>query len=516
VGCSQRYWRILIGPWLSRYLHAAYDRYVHLREAMDQHPGLQTLVMDPQFFRTPADLAEAAELISDDAYNLQMFSQQLRSLGYEFPERRLVERPAKAVGQKVDRLRSTARHLAHRGFRLAGEMLASRRPQRWVALCDLGSGPADAWRLAWRTKLSAVPIQPSRLPQRLPIFDERRSGLAALTAADEFERILVCSLATNFPVLYLEGFEQAREKAWRIARKRPAAIISAIWALEEPLKFLAAESSEQGARLCAVQHGGGYGVFRFAPTERHESRIANSYLVWGWGQDSAGHRNLPYPRLSSLLSLRRRKSSRKPADLLYIATAHPRYLWRFESTPAGSQWEQYFKWQIRFLSAASPGVRASLVFRPYREEYGQAVRKRIADRFPQVRWDQGLPVLKRLRTVGVAVIDHSATSFLETLVANVPTVLFWDPELWEVRAEAEPYFDSLREAGILWNTPEGACEKLEDIYEAPERWWGQTKVQEIRERFIRRYALASPDWGREWAQFIEECVTLRQAETISA
>src|SRR2546427_2927490 len=29
TSCSQRYWRILIGPWLIHYMHVAYDRYIH-------------------------------------------------------------------------------------------------------------------------------------------------------------------------------------------------------------------------------------------------------------------------------------------------------------------------------------------------------------------------------------------------------------------------------------------------------------------------------------------------------
>ncbi|MBI3636429.1 MAG: transferase, partial [Candidatus Rokubacteria bacterium] len=53
VSHSLRYWRIVIGPWLLSYLHAVYDRYVHLNEAFRRYGDLDTIVLDPASYRTP-------------------------------------------------------------------------------------------------------------------------------------------------------------------------------------------------------------------------------------------------------------------------------------------------------------------------------------------------------------------------------------------------------------------------------------------------------------------------------
>lgn len=47
ISRRQRYWRVLIGPWLLEYLHVLYDRYVRLTDALGRHPGLETIVIDP-------------------------------------------------------------------------------------------------------------------------------------------------------------------------------------------------------------------------------------------------------------------------------------------------------------------------------------------------------------------------------------------------------------------------------------------------------------------------------------
>src|SRR5438067_5419244 len=40
---SERYWRVLIGPWLRTALHVVFDRYTHLRDALNLNPDLDTI-----------------------------------------------------------------------------------------------------------------------------------------------------------------------------------------------------------------------------------------------------------------------------------------------------------------------------------------------------------------------------------------------------------------------------------------------------------------------------------------
>jgi len=151
-----------------------------------------------------------------------------------------------------------------------------------------------------------------------------------------------------------------------------------------------------------------------------------------------------------------------------------------------------------------------IIYRNYPHEYGHATLERISERFPEIRWDDGRPMKKRLKHSRIAIIDHCVTTFLETLTANVPTVLFWDPQRWEVREEAEPYFESLRKVGILWNSPEAAAKKVAEIYDEPWSWWGSEAVQEVRNRFVDRYALGREDWVDYWVKALEKEITLTQ------
>jgi len=109
-----------------------------------------------------------------------------------------------------------------------------------------------------------------------------------------------------------------------------------------------------------------------------------------------------------------------------------------------------------------------------------------------------------LRHSRLVVVDYPLTAFLEALVANVPAVGFWDPQRWELRDDAEPYFGALREVGIVWESPEAAARRVAHVYPDVQRWWGNGDLQAARRRFVERYALTSERWGDRWVQVLKE------------
>jgi putative transferase (TIGR04331 family) len=113
--------------------------------------------------------------------------------------------------------------------------------------------------------------------------------------------------------------------------------------------------------------------------------------------------------------------------------------------------------------------------------------------------------LQRLKDCRICIATDNATVFLETFAINYPTLIFWDPKYWELRPDAQPYYDELRRAGILHDTPKSAAEMLNDIYSDPLKWWLQRNVQEARERFCAKYASADKvGWLQEWKTALEE------------
>lgn len=508
-----RYWRILVGPWLFHYLQACYDRFIHLRQALEQHPGVSTILLAPGSRRVPADALEYVDWIVEDPYNLQLFSQILEATGPRFPTR-AAPKIWEGKGFPPAPGGSGPAALARAGMGRLQSGLLRALGKRWqIALCQTDLPQSLLWKLSLRSRLTAVPMP---LPVRfrsvsaVPIFDRTRQRMQELPAGDSFERCFVRMLPQNLPVLYLEGFTQAREEMLRSLPRMPPALLSGNgWYFHEPFKFLAAEAAALGSHLMAAQHGGGYGLHRSSPQERHERSVADTFLCWGWanGHDH-GLRNLPAPKLSSLRRTLRGRTvqgrSGQAGEFLFIATTNPRYVYRFYSAPQGTQLEEYFEWQLRFLRALPEPLRGRLRFRAHSKDFGHGLRERFSRQVPWLRWDEDLSLARSLSQTRLAVVDHLGTPLLETLAADVPTLLFWDPQRWEVREEAQAHLDRLRGAGILMESPEEAARRLAEIEGDVAGWWDSAGVRQAREGFVRQYALGQRDWPQRWARCLEE------------
>lgn len=348
-------------------------------------------------------------------------------------------------------------------------------------------------------------------------MNERRVGLGALPARDHFEHVAVSLLPRHLPRLFVEGYRRARGDVLRRVRRMPPALVCGSgWFFNEPFKLLAAEAAERGSRLISAQHGGSYGLHAYVAQERHERSVTDRMLVWGWAVESDSQlNNVSSPHLALRCARASWRPFHQPKDVLFVMTSHPRYAYRFHSMPAGAQWGDYVSWQLRFLQALPPAVRRAIRLRPYPEDYGRRAGEDIARRVPEVGWDTGGPLHRRLRQARVAVIDHPTTSWLEALAADVPVVLFWDPGRWEVRDEAAADVDRLRAAGLLYDTPEAAAEQLEDIYDQPLVWWRGESLQAIRRQFIKRYAQSDRGWLDSWERVLREELVVGRAARAS-
>ncbi len=511
VKASPRYWRILISPWLVHHLHILYDRYVQLQAAFEQYGPLRSICLDPGYFRVPQDSNQHSDWVLDDPYNLQLYSELLTQMGYTFPTRTLPdwEKPTKPNATPWGGIRRQA-------FRHLQKTAVSLLKHRWkAALYETTLSHSSVWKMAWQSGFRVLPLTlhaqwPSHFSR--PVFDSRRTQLSCLPFQDEFERLFFRMLPQDFPSLYLEGYPAAREDVLRRLPSEPSVLLSAIaWHVHEPFKWLAAESTLKGRRLVALQHGGGYGVYRLVTPEQHEERISDSYLVWGWANQNGGHlKNVPAPQLSVLPQRLRRGPSFQKRPILFVATTNPLYFYKFSSMPQAGQMEDYFEWQFRFFRSLSPSLRSRFLFRPHLHPYPHGLPERFSERFPDLRWDNGCTFHQSLRRSSLAVIDHPSTPFLETMAANWPTVLFWDPQRWEIRQEAEPYFDALRRAGILWDSPEKAAAHVTSLEQGTDSWWRSGVVQTARRDFVEQHALTQGAWWKEWDRMLREEISLAE------
>jgi len=159
------------------------------------------------------------------------------------------------------------------------------------------------------------------------------------------------------------------------------------------------------------------------------------------------------------------------------------------------------RWLLRFLESIPLELRAKMRMRLFRDDFGWDMGERLLDSFPDLfleNWD--MTFLESLKNCRLFVCDLPATTFAEALSVDKPTIMFWDPDANELLPEAEPYYDELRQAGILYNSPEVAAQAAHAVYEDVESWWRNPELQTARRRFCDRFARLSTNAIDEWAK----------------
>ncbi len=148
----------------------------------------------------------------------------------------------------------------------------------------------------------------------------------------------------------------------------------------------------------------------------------------------------------------------------------------------------YFREQQRFLQVLPEALRRRVVLRLFRRDFGWDQLARWRDTGLGVQLDSGktniLPLIRKSR---LYISTFNSTTILESLSWNIPTIAFWNPNHWELKEEATPFFDQLREAGVFHKTPESAARQMIKVWDDVETWWFSGSVQTARKEFCKQF-----------------------------
>jgi putative transferase (TIGR04331 family) len=496
VDHSVRYWRIIVGPWLFFFIQSLYDRYLSICNAAQSRLVTNTwIATPPPGSWTPKEFSQFVRWFIGDEYNHYIYSYLIEALG-EIPFEVQEQRPT-FPSEDSNRTNGSA---LKRGLRRFLESYGRRIPSRWhkVVFVDSGLSLRDLLKLQFSLGQWPDPSIAQVIPKDIPVNETLRKSVALGPGESRFELVLDGLVPEQIPRVYLEGYAEMQQAAAAAFPKQASLIFTPLaHAGFEAFKFWAADQVERGAKLALANHGGNYGSGLWMTYEEHEIEISDRYYTWGWGIDGDS-KTVPLSA-RKFASSQEKLKPRPDGTILWVAMSLPRYSYWMYSLPVGPQMLNYLDDQQRFARSVSPAVHDLLKLRLYMHDYGWNELSRWNDIDPTLTCYQGpTPMEEQLNESRLMIATYNATTQLETFVSNFPTVMFWNPRHWELRPAAQPYFDELRDAGILHDTPESAAALVNEIYQDPQSWWLAPKVQRARDRYCERFIRTNKDWLHEW------------------
>lgn len=488
---SHRYWRILIGPWLLYFTEMLFDRWEMIQRTVENYRVDGTVVLEfPLAQVIPKHINDFREMYPTDAWNHSIYAriisgwtsidcERIPARGDQTPS------PRSIAPHGFKNLAWRARNITKRGVSRASQalardcdafFLATFLPQRQDFLLQLALGQVPTLN---------VQVPPPEVD--LDLNTRRQLDLNGV-GHKGFEQCVRALIPEQIPTVYLEGYGALQDTVTTLPWPRKPKVIftCASYNPDDVFKGWAALKVESGAPLVIGQHGGNLGSALWTSSEDHEIAIADRYLTWGWSDGNPKQ----YP-VSILKHIGRPRGIWDPTGhLLLMTSVMPRYSYVMGSyTVAAAQVESNLDDQYRFVRALRKDIFAKLVIRLFMPDWGWAQADRWRNEIPSAHIDPGsAPVEPLVRKSRLYIATYNATTFLDSLSRNIPTIMFWDPKHWELRPGAIPYFDKLRQAGVFFSSPEGAAEKVAEVWDDVEGWWDRSEVQDARKHFCNRFA----------------------------
>ena len=482
VNFSVRYWDIVLGSFLYRYIGVMYERYLTIQSLLHRYEKFDFYVSDDIENKIViTDELSFMRLIQDDDYNFLLYSKILSFFDKKGTKIKIFRQWDEINSNRAN---NWVRKIVESVFSLIAFFKGAKK---------LVFIKNSYFNLKFLSKLAIV----SKYRIKIKLYENfevngrydtsRRKRLQdQFLSHENFELFLKTVLPFDLPMSVVENYKKLNQ----IARKQypkefPCIIFSAnSWYYDELFKLWAAGALGK-SRLLGSQHGGNYGVSRYFSQEKYELGITDSYLTWGWEKNK--HTNI-IPFGSTKMAFYK-KEKPKSDDILFVMTSQPEYFCDLRFIP--SEKVAYYENQRTFLENISRDLLNKFRIRPYPAGDQNRLINLWRSFNINIKIDgKNQNFLRSLNDCKLYVTDHLMTTYIESLKMNIPTIIFLDKKYPNglICKSMSKDFQKLEDVGILYFSPETAAIAINQISGDIDSWWRSNELQAVRKNFCNKFA----------------------------
>lgn len=498
---SHRFWQILTGDWLIRYIDVIYNRIKTLQQClMNYEISGVSLISNQKYVLSPLDSRSAILSFDDDYWNNILYTKifGINKKKIEFPIE-YIDDSSKIqfeINKDVDEYfvtKGLIKHFVYKAYNNIAKLLRKENdaliinsylPRKEEIRLHMALGQLPQ---LWPTNKLVLNAQydwnfRKTLKIQTSTFDE--------PILNDAIKELIFEL---MPIAYLEGFKDLsnRVDALRWPQRPKFIFTSNNYDVDDIFKLYVSKKVEQfQSKYYIGAHGSGY--FSYYDNPSNSELVADKYLTWGFDHGLPQH--IP-AFIFTTVGIEGKFD--KKGGLLLVQL--PRYL-RDRTWDVYVEMQRYFDKQINFVERLDLGPKNKLVIRlhPFANNLGWCEQEKWAEYDSKINIENGKIKIKALISKSRLVVHgYDSTGLPETLSLGIPTLAILQVGFDQLNEFSKPYYQLMIEAGIVHLTPESAAEKVNEVWDDVEGWWAQGAVQEARKRFCDRYARVSQNPVRE-------------------
>ena len=501
------FWELILGSWLLSWIGVVLDRLRGLEQLNQEGPNITILKFGNEIDRSPYSEEDYFEKLNkNDDWNELLISdiseyfEGLSIRAHQEQEKKLTKNESQLYSRNgkfriVVSLINSLHRITY--FRFAKYYFEKSYLRKWpLAIINLRIRQIP-------TFIESSELSFQKVDTNLRDFEIKEES------DDLFLKIVLELLPKYIPTPFLEGFATLDQIAETNKRpQKPKVIFTAnAFSADTEWKVWAAKKCQEGSTLIISQHGGHYGVNKYSANESLERRLGDYYFTWGWArfQDNS---IIPAPA-TKLMGIRKRSRATNQTSILLISgAAHPRTNW-IASMPLGPQVSQSVEMNFEFFENLNAQIASKVKLRYYPQEYGIYEKKRWMNKRPDVTFSDPEDNFEtEIQAARLVVVNYNATTLLEAIIRNIPTVMYWDFNHWELSPESECDFQDLIRMKILFPSAELCAKHINTIWPDVDNWWYQPERKAAIESFRHKYAYVGPKPYKEFASLLKKCSSI--------
>ena len=275
---------------------------------------------------------------------------------------------------------------------------------------------------------------------------------------------------------------------------------------DEDWKVKLANFVENGGYYYTAQHGCNYGVALVHASLKWTESWRTKFLSWGW-KEVQDYQLEAIPTSAPLLSnfiqkfqAIREKTDRR--DIFYIGRDPNPFVYNLYPATQPNQLIRYREKKVEFFQRLKTELLAHVRYRPAPfNPVSLRDRDYIRERFPKVPISEG-PFHQDMFQSKLVVCDTPGTTYHICMAANIPVIGVWSSEEYLFVRQTREHFDGLKRAGVLFEDPLQAADKVNQVYTDVDQWWSSAEIQAARKKWNDRNARHSDKWLSEWFHLV--------------
>lgn len=481
IKMSDKYWKIIIFPWLNYITYILFDRWELVRLLKNKNKYLFHTYNFKDFDLVPTSFENIH--FKDKNLNLMIYTKIIDFINCHNIKK-----------NKIFYTSTKKKNLSLKIFLFKFINLLSVFFKNRIIINNLGITFYDNLKLhLYIFQFPFLWVNPQYKKKEIDIIKRRNIfRLKNYDNTKSFENFFDDIIYLLIPKSYLEDFksinEAIRKSYWP---KKCKKIVTAYeYKRNDLFKIWTANMvNMERAKYYIMQHGGNFGSPAYQTEEDVQIEVADKFFTWGWSKIN-NKKIIPFNAFQ--FNFIKKKKLKKNGKILICLHCHGKYSYRISSLPKTNFDRLNKLLQIKNLVNNLKDKSNIIIRYPKNISANFGISFKESLFFNYIKFDHCEEKLSRIiNKFKIVIHDNDTSTFLMSMFLNIPTILLLDKKLEKFRDSAQKFYDNLEKKNILFYDSLKAAKFINSLDSSLDNWWLNADLQKIRKEFCLNFSKES-------------------------